>query len=205
MRRTWLSLLPIPLLLLACARLPPLTVVTTPGFSPAAHRTVALDPRTELLLIRDGYHPLNPRDLRYQVLETLGAHGYSEAEAGAADLWVGVHLLAQGGSANASGAEPKKRTREGGSGGGHPPGGRGGGGGKGDSARREGSPPPSHGTLAIIQLVERRSSRVLWQGEASVVAPPKGQPDADPLQPLFDALPSRRSTESGGPKAPALH
>ncbi len=194
MLRTCLRLLPIPFLLLACARVPPLTVVTTPGFSPVAHRTVALDPRTELLLIRDGFHPLNPRDLRYQVLEALGAHGYAEAEAEAADLWVGVHLLAQGGTAHPPAAEPKKRSREGGGGGGgggRSGGGKGGGLGKGDSSRKEGSPPPSHGTLAIIQLVERGSGKVLWQGEATATAPPPGQPNADPLQPLFDALPIR--------------
>ncbi len=191
MLRTCFRLLPIPFLLLACARVPPLSVVTTPGFSPAAHRTVALDPRTELLLIRDGFHPLNPRDLRYQVLEALGAHGYAEGEPEAADLWVGVHLLTQGGTAHTPAAEPKKRTREGGGGGGRSGGGKGGGSGKGDSSRKEGSPPPSHGTLAIVQLVERSSGRVLWQGEATATAPPPGQPSADPLQPLFDALPSR--------------
>ena len=191
MLRTSLRLLPIAVLLLACARVPPLSVVTTPAFSPAAHRTVALDPRTDLLLIRDGFYPMNPRDLRYQVLEALGAHGYAEAEPEAADLWVGVHLLAQGGSAHSPAAEPKKRAREGGGGGGRSGGGKGGGLGKGDPSRKEGSPPPSHGTLAIIQLVERGSGRVLWQGEATVGAPPSGAPSADPLQPLFDALPAR--------------
>ena len=194
MRRTWLSLLPIPLLLLACTRVPPLSVETYPGFSPAAHHTVALDPRVGLLLIRDGYQPLNPRDLRFQVLEALGAHGFAEAEAEAADLWVGVHLLSQSGAGHPPAAEPRKRPQEGGGaagGGRRGSGGRSGGPGKGDAGRKEGSPPPSHGALAIVQLMERGTGRVLWQGEATVGAAPPGKPTQDPLQPLFDALPAR--------------
>lgn len=175
-------------LLSGCTRPPALSVLSAPGFRPESYRTATLDPRPGQLLIREGYHPMDPRGLQQEVAQVVATHGFGAAEAEGADLWVGVHLLGPGGPAAAP-AEGRGRSREAGDAG------RGAGGRKGAAAPGKAAPdrsagrPEGRGMLAVIQVLDRASGQVLWQGEAVLGGPAKD--GADPLQALLDALPRR--------------
>lgn len=179
------------LALLACSRPPALSVLASPAFSSGRFRSAALDPRAGQLLIREGYHPMDPRGLQQEVLQALAEHGYATADPEASDLWVGVHLLGPGGVQMGPGPEARKPGREA-----PPEAGRGGGAGRrGAGTPGRGTPdrtpgaPEGRGLVAVVQLLERSTGQVLWQGEAILAGP--GKDGSDPLQGLMDALPRR--------------
>ena len=153
--------LPLPLLLLAAACSKPKVVYEVdPAFPKAAYQSLALDPRKDLVIIREGLRPLDPTSPRQAALAELRDRKYQAVPATEADLWVTVFLLARGGEPRAEGPKPG-----GGEGGGRH-GGKGGG--RGGKGGQEGGAPgggAARGLTLIVQLQDRKAGRTVWQGE----------------------------------------
>jgi hypothetical protein len=157
---------------LACAK-PRFTYAVSPSFPLAAYRTVALDPRTDRVFVRDGYRPLDPALHRRAVLAELAAKRYQPAPPEEADLWLNIVVLMR-----ASPERMRERPAKGGgsrdgSGGSHRGGGRGGGAHPGgvedDGPRGAGMGSPGR-VLVIVQLRDRKTGLTVWQGEAETGA-----------------------------------
>ena len=179
------------LALLACNRPPALSVVASPTFNASRFHSAALDPREGQLLIREGYHPMDPRGLQREVLQAMADHGFAPAGGETSDLWVGVHLLGPGSGQPGPAPGGHRSGREA-----PPETGRGSGAGRrGAGAPGRGAPdrtpgaPEGRSLVAVVQLLERATGQVIWQGEALLGGPAQEGPD--PLQRLLDALPRR--------------
>ena len=151
--------LPLVLLLLAAACSKPKVVYEVdPDFPKARFHTLALDPRKDLVIIREGLRPLDPAGSRQLVLAELRSRNYQAVPAPEADLWVTVFLLGRSAEPRAEGTKPG-----GGEGGGHH-----GGKGMGGKSGMEGSPQSgvgARGLTLIVQLQDRRGGHTVWQGE----------------------------------------
>jgi len=134
-----------------------------PAFQTGASRTIAADPRSDRVIIREGLRPLNPELHLKAVLAELKVRHYRPAPSGEADLWVAVYVLV-GGPSEGRGSSGKAPRREG-AGEGHRGGGKGGTGrGGAPPAGRDGS---TSGVLTVIvQLEDRLTGLPVWQGEA---------------------------------------
>ena len=89
-----ITALPLVLLLLAAACSKPKVVYEVdPDFPKASFHTLALDPRKDLVIIREGLRPLDPAESRQVVLSELRSRRYQAVPAPEADLWVTVFLL----------------------------------------------------------------------------------------------------------------
>ncbi|GLH72377.1 hypothetical protein GETHLI_08790 [Geothrix limicola] len=165
------------LLALGCAK-PPFVYEVEPAFRSASYATVAPDPRTDRIVIREGLRPLNP-DLHLRaVLGELEARRYQRAAPDAADLWVAVYVLMPGATeGSAQGPRREGSGGEGRHGGGHG-GGRGGSGtGGAPSFGKEGKGRP---LTLIVQLEDRKTGLPVWQGEAHADSRER-TPDGRPL------------------------
>ena len=155
-----MTALPMLLLLLASACSKPKVVYEVdPDFPKVAFRTLALDPRKDLVIIREGLRPLDPAGSRQVVLAELRSRKFQAVPAPEADLWVTVFLFAPANELRVEGPKPG-----GGEGGGH----HGGKGGKGGKGGLEGTPQGgggSRGLTLIVQLQDRKANRTVWQGE----------------------------------------
>ena len=170
-----ITALPLVLLLLAAACSKPKVVYEVdPDFPKASFHTLALDPRKDLVIIREGLRPLDPAESRQVVLSELRSRRYQAVPAPEADLWVTVFLLGRSAEPRAGGAKPG-----GGEDGGH----HGGKGGKGGKGGLDGGPlggGGSRGLTVIVQLQDRRAGRTVWQGERILDAKEQA-PDGRPL------------------------
>lgn len=171
------SLLCIPLLWLAlgCGK-PRFDYEVEPAFRTGAYLTVAADPRTDRIVLREGMRPLNP-DLHLKaVLTELEARHYRPASAPEADLWVATYLLVPGRPEGGRGG-PAKGSHSEGAGGGRHGGGHGGGGRASAGGQEEGN----HGKFTIIViLLDRKTELPVWQGEANLSDKDK-ESDGTPL------------------------
>jgi len=195
------SLLVLGLLASACSR-PEFTIDVVREAPWASFRTVALDPRKDLVVVVDGRHPVPAGAFPEEVLKELAAKGYVPGPPEQADLWVTVHLLASSerpGMGGTRGAEPPQGAGGRGEGGGHRGGGPPGGGSKRGGPREGGGAPPaaSHGgTLNLmVELRERNSMQRVWLGilELGRHRAPGAADDAapSPLTRLLESLPAR--------------
>jgi hypothetical protein len=164
---TQFSLLCIPPLILAlgCGK-PRFAYEVDPVFRSGAYQTVAADPRTDRVFIREGMRPLNPELHLRAVLSELEARHYRPAHAQEADLWVATYFLVPGRPEGGRGG-PARASHSEGPGGGRHGGGHGGSGGGRPSA---GDPDMGgHGTFTLIViLLDRRTELPVWQGEANL-------------------------------------
>jgi len=177
----WCLTLPLLLLMPACSK-PRYTYDVDAAFRPDSYRTMAADPRTDRILIREGMRPLNPSLHLQAVLVELEARHFKPAAPAEADLWVAVYVLTEGSLAGGRGGAGKAEPREG-SGGGRHGGGRGAAGG----GREAGSPKAftggGHGAFTIVvQLQDRKTGESVWQGSANL-DPREPGPDGRPLSP----------------------
>ncbi|WP_306592043.1 DUF4136 domain-containing protein [Geothrix sp. 21YS21S-4] len=168
------------LLLFGCSQ-PRFVYRTDPAFRGGAYRTVALDLRTDQVLIREGFRPVDPGFRRQAVLSALTARGYRPEAAGTADLWVAVHLLVEAREEGSAG--PSRPARGAGRrGGGGPP--------RGEGAPRDaGERRTGRGTL-LVQLLDPKTGQALWQGESPLE---RGDRDSEEVvRKLLEPLPSPR-------------
>lgn len=169
----WPLLIPLMLLAPGCAK-PPFTYDVDRAFPAALYRTMAPDPRTDRVLIREGFHPIDSGRQLKAVLNELEARNYQLAPSAEADLWVTVQVLAEAPPGGRGGGSPKA-AHKGGSGGGHRGGGPGGPGGGGSSKPGGGGGAPREGMghrggklTVIVQFLDRASGLPVWQGEANL-------------------------------------
>lgn len=179
MRQSMLWSVPILLALLAagCAK-PRFSYDEDPTFHAGSYRTVAVDPRKDRILIREGMRPLNPELHLKAVLTELTLRNYRTTPAAEADLWVTVYVLIGGQPASGAGGQGRSSHREG-SGEGRRGGGRGGTGSGGASAAGWEGGAKGHFSV-IVQLQDRKSDLPVWQGEANLDHKEKGT-DGNPL------------------------
>jgi hypothetical protein len=156
-------LIPISLVLVVGCAKPRFTHDVEAGFRPGAYQTVAVDPRRDRILIRDGMRPLNP-DLHLKaVLAELDSRSYRPAPAAEADLWIAVYVLMGAQEGNHGGASSPAHRE--GSGEGH----HGGRSGAGTGATPAGGEAGPRGTFTIIvQLEDPKTGLPVWQGEANL-------------------------------------
>jgi len=159
---------------LGCGR-PRLIYDVDASFRRGGYRSVAVDPRKDRVLIRDGLRPLNPTLPLQAALVELDARHYRRVPAEEADLWLTVSILMPG--------QPELRRapdREGGGEGRH-----GGGRGRGGPGQG-GAPSGAHegrgmgGLVLIVQMADRTSGHPVWQGELNLDPRDKGA-DGRPL------------------------
>lgn len=170
-----------PILTLSGCAKPRFAYEVDPSFSAAARRTVAMDPRKDLVLIREGQRPVDPGEFPQAVLAELAARRYQVAPPEAAELWVAVYVFADG--------APGGRRAEPGGGGGK--GGRSGGGrrggGEGHRPLSQGEARPEPGArggparTVIVQLQDRKTGLPVWQGTANLE--PSRPEDSAPRSP----------------------
>lgn len=159
------------LTLLGCSR-PRFDYEVDPSFKTAAYRTMALDPRKDLVLIREGQRPADSGGHRQAVMAELVSRNYQVVPPEAADLWVAVYVFAESPSGvhregPGKGARPE-RTGGGGR--------RGGGTGAGASirprdkgdAQPEARPEWDQARTVIVQLQDRKTGVPMWQGVANL-------------------------------------
>jgi hypothetical protein len=136
-----------------------------PAFRTAQYRTVAPDPRTDRVIIREGLRPLNPELHLRAALAELAARNYQAVPAPQAYLWVAAYVLlgaSSGGHGGSEGAAHREGAGEGHRGGGH-----GGSGAKGNAL--PGAESRSSGSFkVIIQLQDRKTGQTVWHGEATL-------------------------------------
>jgi hypothetical protein len=177
---------------LGCAG-PRLVYDVDPTFRSAQYRTVAPDPRSDRVIIREGMRPLNPELHLKAALAELATRSYQVVPAPQADLWVATYVLmgaSPGGRGGSEGAAHKEGSGEGHRGGGH--------GGSGT----KGNPPSgiegrSSGSFkVIIQFQDRKTGQTVWHGEATLDHKDKST-DGGPLtieeavHQLLEPLPAR--------------
>lgn len=142
-----------------------------PSFRAGTYQTVAVDPRKDRIVIREGMRPLNPELHLQAVLAELDTRKYHPMAAPAADLWVSVYLLIGTASGEHRGG-PAKSSHAEGTGGGRHGGGRGG---SGMSGKGEGESKGRGGMTLIVQLEDRKKGLPVWYGEATFDATDKGR------------------------------
>jgi len=176
---TRLLLLPI-LALFGCAK-PRFAYDVDPAFAAAGRTmaTVAMDPRKDLVLIREGQRPVDSGAFPQAVLAELAAHHHQAVAPEAADLWVAVYVFADGAPGGPhAGVEKGPRSgggRRGGGEGHRPP----------QPGRSQGEARPEPGArggparTVIVQLQDRKTGLPVWQGVANLDA---GRPEDTALQ-----------------------
>jgi hypothetical protein len=180
---SWPVLIPLILAPLACSK-PQFAYDVDATFQQASYQTVAPDPRTDRVFIREGLRPLDPSLHRRAVLAELEARNYRPVPPEASDLWVNVVVLMQAGPGGHGEGSPSGSRREGSGEGHRGGGGRGGMGGGTSKAGKEGGGPradfgPRGGLTVIVQLEDRKTGRVVWQGEVDP-GPKEQTPDGKP-------------------------
>lgn len=150
---------------LACSK-PRFVYTVDPAFQAASYRTLALDPRKDLVFIREGFRPLDPRLHRQAVIAELLDRGYQSVEPGGAEVWVNVQVLVKAQPEGRRDSSAKAAHGEG-SGEGQ---GRHGHGGKGGAARTGqdgGGRGGAEEVLVIVQFLDRKTGLAVWQGEVN--------------------------------------
>lgn len=152
---------------LACSQ-PRFSHLEAPAFRISGYRSLALDPRGDRALVREGYRPAEPGLWLGELAAPLSSLGYRWVPEAEADLWVGFHILRPA-PREGSRERPRKAAGKGQGGGGA---GHSGGGGRGSGVRTgEPAAPGLHGgggrgeILLVLQLMDRRTGEVVWQGE----------------------------------------
>lgn len=145
--------------------------------------TVALDPRTDMLLLMDGKRPVSAKAFQELVLREMADKGYSAVPPDQADLWIAVHALAESGSrggdprmdrAPMAGRDPMEEGGPRAKSGGAPPHG---------GARPEG--PGGRDVTLVVELLERGGAQRIWIGSAEV--PSQGPRPAQAAPPDLQA------------------
>jgi hypothetical protein len=110
------------MLALGCAKGPSFSYDMPPDAALGRYRTVALDPRRDVLAPALGKRPVDPRAFQGLVKAALEAKGYRVVPPDAAELWVEVFVLApepgEGRAAGAGAGRKGGRGKRGGQGGG---------------------------------------------------------------------------------------
>lgn len=172
MRRPNPCLLLVPglFLLMGCVK-PRFTYEVDAAFPSGSYRTLAPDPRQDRVIIREGMRPLHSGPHLRAVLAGLEAHKYRSVPPEEADLWVAVYVLTEGPPEGDRGGSGKPARREG-TGEGHRGGGHGGkSGGAPTAGKQMGAPREAmggRGGTVIVQLQDRKTGLVMWQGEANL-------------------------------------
>jgi len=140
------------------------------------YRTVALDPRTDVLMLVEGKRPVPAREFQELVLHELAARGYGTVPPDQADLWISVHALAESGSrgdyprmdrAPMAGRDPMEEGGPRAKGGGAPP--------------RGGARPEGRDVTLVVEILERGGAQRVWIGSAEV--PSRGPRSAQAAPP----------------------
>ncbi len=137
-----------------------------PAFQTNSYKTLAVDPRKDLVFIREGFRPLDPRLHRPAVLAELVARGYQTTDPGAADLWVNVQVLMKAQLEGRRDGSAKGARGEGSGEGHHGHGGRGGGGAA-KTAQDGGGKSGFREVLVIVQFQDPKTGVAVWQGEVN--------------------------------------
>lgn len=178
----------------ACSR-PAFEYVVQADLAKWPDKTVALDPRADVVYILEGKRPVDADAHRKAVMADLETRGFRLVPPGQASLWVDVWSLIPASAERGSEAA----TRSKGEGGGHgKSGGRGG-----EGSHRGGSgmalDAPRSGNLdltLVVQFLERENLRLVWRGTGTLTLKERIRPDGT-LSPeaevrrLLEPLPAR--------------
>jgi hypothetical protein len=185
----WPLLIPLILAPMACSK-PRFAYEVDATFHQASYQTVAPDPRTDRVFIREGLRPLDPSLHRQAALAELQARNYRPAPPDASDLWVNVVVMMKAGAGGHGEGSSSASHREGSGAGHRGGGGRGsmGGGGASKAGKEGGGSRADRGSMGgftvIVQLEDRKTGRVVWQGE---VEPGSGEHTPDGKPPSIEA------------------
>jgi len=178
------------LLLVGCSKRPQFSYDIQEDVSVERYRDIALDPRTDVLFVDEGKHPVDATAFKAQVLRELQSMGYRLVPAEQAKLWLDVFAMREG----ASRGGPSPSGMGGGHRGGGPGGGGPGGGGQGGRQGRSGGMQtgampegrPSGGAVTlVVAFIEPTDAHVRWRGvlELQPQERPHHQPGQGPGSP----------------------
>jgi len=156
------------LLLLGCAKRPQFSYDPAEDVSVARYRQVAFDPRTEMLFVEDGKHPVDASFFKARVVRELQAMGYELVPPEQARLWLDVFAMSEGGNSGGRSGAPSGMGQEGM--GGHR---GGGGGGRRGGPGGGGETPPSGGSARgpvtlVVALLDPADAHIRWRGVLEV-------------------------------------
>jgi hypothetical protein len=149
-----------------CASGPSLSVDSWDSRMAATVHTVAMAGGERTIVLSDTYAEVPASAFSESVLGLLAARGFTQADTGAADLWLRAHLLLKRNGGRQEGGGGPRHGREGGR-----REGREGAEGRAPAAGAgpEGRPRASSDVEVVLELVRRVSGETVWTGTATAI------------------------------------